>query len=160
MKKKTKFKKISCRMMKKEDVGAVAVLHSQAFHSVDDDELAKRVRSKTSRALVAVKNDGTIVGYTLFDFEMDEKRKVMYVANVGVSAKHRGRGVCGVMVPWLVARLGRYKCKSAYLSVFSGNDSAVRCYTRAGFKFDSSSGMMRMQYRVPRKRTVKKRKAA
>jgi predicted N-acetyltransferase YhbS len=155
---KKKFKKITCRMIRKEDVRAVEKLHDEAFASEDD--LGNRVRGKTLRALVATKNDGTIVGYVLFDIEQNEREKVIYVANVGVGVKYRSRGVCGVMLPWLVARLTRLGIKRAYLTVFSDKEGAVSCYTSAGFKKDTKRSSAYMVYRVPRRRVATKRKSA
>lgn len=155
---KKQLKKITCRMIRRSDAAAVAELHSDAFSRSSAEEFESRVRNRKEKAMVAEKKDGTIIGYVLFDIEHKPGvGRVMYVANVGVSEKHRSRGVCGAMLPWLVKRVRKYDCEYAYLVVFKDNESAKRCYERAGFVPEDSSGMIRMEYHPPKKSSRKKK---
>jgi ribosomal protein S18 acetylase RimI-like enzyme len=157
MSKKKKLKNISCRMLKQGDAEAVSELHADAFFSRDLEAIAKRVRNKSEKAMVAVNDNGTIVGYILFDMESEKGARCMYVANVGVGWEYRGCGVCSVMIPWLMARLKRYKCEYAFLSVFRDNASAQRCYKRAGFRAVDRSGMMRMEFHPGKQKSASKK---
>lgn len=155
---KKKLISLTCRMIEQEDVKEVAALHCDAFFNVDEKEIAARVRGKKERAMVCLSGSGKIEGYVLFDCESQGGERRMYVANVGVREKSRNKGVCGTMLPWLMKRLGRYKCQLAHLVVSNSNDSAIRCYERAGFRLTKRSSMNRMEYRPAKNKKSKGRK--
>ncbi|CAL1129385.1 unnamed protein product [Cladocopium goreaui] len=68
------------------------------------------------------------------------KQEELSISHVKVNERHMNRG-CGKLL--LAAaeehshRLG-WKCNQTYLSVLKANERARRCYTKAGFKFESS----------------------
>lgn len=141
MKKKSK-KRFACHFVRKSEAKAVAAIHSEAFMSVSAKSVKEKIGSKTEGCMVAKNRKGTVVGYIFFDIEGDK----MYVANVGVHKKHRGKGVCGRMIKWLMKRLPKFGCKSAYLSVSKENESAKACYTSRGFTAKDDTFMIRMEY--------------
>lgn len=143
MKNKKAKKRFSCHFIRKSEAKAVAAIHSDAFSSISTKSVKEKVEGKTEGCVVAKNRKGTVVGYIFFDIESDEK---MYVANVGVHKKHRGKGVCGRMIKWLTKRLKKFNCKMAYLSVAQENESAKTCYTSRGFVAKDDTFMIRMEY--------------
>ncbi len=132
---------VTCRFMLPGDIKGVAKAHAEAF---DNDptralETAKEHsgESKDSGAVVAVVGK-TVVGYALFTVS----DKDMYISNVGVLKRYRGKGVCGSMIPWLLRRISCYDCDTASLYVVSDTDAAVRCYKSHGFKGDGDSSSL------------------
>lgn len=143
MKNRKAKKRFSCHFIRKSEVKAVAAIHSEAFYSIATSSVKEKVDGKTEGCVVAKNHKGTVVGYIFFDIESDNK---MYVANVGVHKKHRGKGVCGRMIKWLTKRLQKFDCKMAYLSVAKENESAKSCYTSRGFTAKDDTFMIRMEY--------------
>jgi ribosomal protein S18 acetylase RimI-like enzyme len=56
-----------------------------------------------------------------------------YLSSVGTRAAFRGRGLAGLATRHAMAVSGAREPGTAYLGVFSGNEPALRLYTRLGF---------------------------
>jgi ribosomal protein S18 acetylase RimI-like enzyme len=150
--KKTKTAKqltVTCRFMEKGDERGVAKVHAEAFDSDPARalETAKEHSGETKDhgAVVALVGK-TVVGYAFFSVS----DKDMYISNVGVKKTHRGKGVCGSMIPWLLARIACFNCDTASLYVVSDTDAAVRCYKSHGFTGEGDSSSL--TYRPKRRR--------
>jgi ribosomal protein S18 acetylase RimI-like enzyme len=158
--KKTKTAKqltVTCRFMEKGDERGVAKVHAEAFDSDPtralDTATEHNGETKDHGAVVALVGK-TVVGYAFFsvsDSDSDSKSgKDMYISNVGVRKSHRGKGVCGSMIPWLLARIACFNCTTASLYVVSDTDAAVRCYKSHGFAGEGESSSL--TYRPKRRR--------
>jgi ribosomal protein S18 acetylase RimI-like enzyme len=56
-----------------------------------------------------------------------------YLSSVGTRGAFRGRGLAGLATRHAIAVAGEREAGRAYLGVFSGNEPALRLYTRLGF---------------------------
>jgi ribosomal protein S18 acetylase RimI-like enzyme len=87
-------------------------------------------RDDDVRAHVLVE-DETVVGYgeLWFDAEEDE----VELARIIVAPACRGKGLGGVLVRELLAQALKTGCSDVFMRVHPDNESALRCYRRAGF---------------------------
>jgi ribosomal protein S18 acetylase RimI-like enzyme len=56
-----------------------------------------------------------------------------YLSSIGTRNAFRGRGLAGIATRHAIVNSGPQRPGSAYLGVFSGNEPALRLYTRLGF---------------------------
>jgi ribosomal protein S18 acetylase RimI-like enzyme len=158
MARKSKSKEITCGLIRKADIDAVFELYNDSFHYSQKEHIAKRVQGRNHRACVAKDGNGKVVGFILYDMEVETGQKRLYVANVGVLAEAQRKGICGQMLTWVVARMPRYKVKEAYLYVDNSNKGAQKCYKRVGFR--TKEGHMVLTLPQEGSRKPRKRKAA
>ncbi len=58
---------------------------------------------------------------------------IAYLSSIGTRDAFRGRGLAGLATRHVMAAAGAREAGRAYLGVFSGNEPAIRLYTRMGF---------------------------
>eukprot|EP00434_Breviolum_minutum_P036491 symbB.v1.2.032334.t1/scaffold3871.1/size59034/5 len=65
----------------------------------------------------------------------------MAIAHVKVDDEHMGQGLGGLLIDAAedYSKSVGWQCRKTYLSVLKANARARRCYSKAGFKFESSS---------------------
>eukprot|EP00438_Fugacium_kawagutii_P025660 Skav205805 [mRNA] locus=scaffold307:244920:245990:- [translate_table: standard] len=79
-----------------------------------------------------------IAGYVHSTYKPEKKE--MSIAHVKVDSGHMGKGLGGLLIDAAedYSHTIGWTCKKTYLSVLKANARAVRCYAKAGFKFESS----------------------
>lgn len=117
----------------------VGVLANEAGVAVEAIKVVVRGKMKNHFTLPLVERKSmSLAGYVHARYA--PKQEELSISHVKVNERHMNRG-CGKLL--LAAaeehshRLG-WKCNQTYLSVLKANERARRCYTKAGFKFESS----------------------
>eukprot|EP00438_Fugacium_kawagutii_P034927 Skav206388 [mRNA] locus=scaffold834:598233:599300:- [translate_table: standard] len=79
-----------------------------------------------------------IAGYVHATYTPEKQE--MAIAHVKVDSDHMGQGLGGLLIDAAedYSRNVGWSCKKTYLSVLKANARACRCYSKAGFKFESS----------------------
>eukprot|EP00438_Fugacium_kawagutii_P000995 Skav221372 [mRNA] locus=scaffold2286:228310:229410:- [translate_table: standard] len=90
-----------------------------------------------------------IAGYVPSTYKPEKKE--MSVAHVKVDSEHMGKGLGGLLIDAAedYSQIISWSCKSTDLSVVKANARARRCYSKAGFKFESSSRFIGAQKSTP-----------
>lgn len=80
-----------------------------------------------------------IAGYVHATYTADKAE--MAIAHVKVDDEHMGQGLGGLLIDAAedYSKSVGWQCRKTYLSVLKANARARRCYSKAGFKFESSS---------------------
>eukprot|EP00438_Fugacium_kawagutii_P014545 Skav232288 [mRNA] locus=scaffold882:330615:331682:- [translate_table: standard] len=80
-----------------------------------------------------------IAGYVHSTYKPEKKE--MTIAHVKVDSEHMGKGLGGLLIDAAedYSQTVGWSCKRTCLSVLKANARARRCYSKAGFKFESSS---------------------
>jgi ribosomal protein S18 acetylase RimI-like enzyme len=116
------------------DPGEVGLVLAESFGALPGRaaELAadlRRTLDDPRLVLVLVRVDGepaACAKATTFD-------GLTYLSSIGTRDTFRGRGLAGLATRHAMAVSGAHEPGSAYLGVFSGNEPALRLYTRLGF---------------------------
>eukprot|EP00438_Fugacium_kawagutii_P003384 Skav231016 [mRNA] locus=scaffold1196:158087:159292:- [translate_table: standard] len=118
---------------------AVGVVTDEAGRAVNG--IRTVVSGKNSRdftlPLVEIKTKN-IAGYVHASYM--PKKQQMDIAHVKVDSEHMGKGLGGLLIDAAEdhSRNIGWTCTRTYIQVLKANTRAVRCYSKAGFKFKSS----------------------
>eukprot|EP00438_Fugacium_kawagutii_P011015 Skav214771 [mRNA] locus=scaffold3923:11631:12896:+ [translate_table: standard] len=117
----------------------VGVITDEAGDSVRGIETVVSGRNPHHFTLPLVEKESKeIAGYVHATYTPEKKE--MGIAHVKVDSKHMGKGLGGLLIDAAENHshdIG-WTCKKTYLSVLKANVRAQRCYSKAGFKFESS----------------------
>ena len=105
----------------------------------DEAALAQLLLDKTRPIFIAEEN-GAVLGYAFCILQITQNDpvlcdwKVLYIDDLCVDEKMRGRGIAGALYQKVCAYAGELGCDAVTLNVWCGNDSALRFYERQGLK--------------------------
>lgn len=116
--------------MSPEHIAQVAQLERMCFSSPwSERAIAGELNNSLARWLVAVESD-QVVGYIGSQAVMGEAD----VMNLAVLPEFRGKGIGRKLVETLIAELSAVNVSSLTLEVRASNETALRLYTKLGFK--------------------------
>ena len=94
--------------------------------------------------------EGTVIGYGMFVYAFDlEAGRLMYLEDLYVREKHRGKGVGSDMWDWLVSTAKSEGCASLEFSVLSWNITAIPFYVKRGARnLTNENGTSVLRYNV------------
>ena len=78
------------------------------------------------------------------DIEYKIRHIDAFIYNVYTIKNYRGRGYAGEMIKLLMEYLHEKDINKAYLAVSTNNESAIRCYQKAGFKTEYDASFIRI----------------
>lgn len=116
--------------MDRSNVPDVAALDRECFERPwSEDMLAEELYQDNASYIVAVAEDGTVLGYAGLKVVLDEG----CIEKVAVKAQYRRMGVADALVDTFV-RFGRANLAFITLEVRASNDSAIQLYMKHGFE--------------------------
>eukprot|EP00438_Fugacium_kawagutii_P014560 Skav232303 [mRNA] locus=scaffold882:509544:510359:- [translate_table: standard] len=118
---------------------AVGVITDEAGDAVNGIETVVSGKNPQHFTLPLVEmKTKNIAGYVHATYAPEKKE--MSIAHVKVDSGHMGKGLGGLLIDAAEnhSHTIGWTCKKTYLSVLKANARAVRCYSKAGFKFESS----------------------
>eukprot|EP00438_Fugacium_kawagutii_P014528 Skav232271 [mRNA] locus=scaffold882:132194:133261:- [translate_table: standard] len=118
---------------------AVGVITDEAGDAVNGIKTVVSGRNPFHFTLPLVETESkNIAGYVHATYKPEEKE--MAIAHVKVDGGHMGKGLGGLLIDAAedFSQTMGWSCKRTYLSVLKANARAIRCYSKAGFKFESS----------------------
>lgn len=131
------------RLMKEEDLGAVAQLEQTVFSVPWSEQNLRESLSRPEYLFLVSEEEGTIIGYAgllMIAREGD-------VTNIAVFPEHRGRGTGSALTEALLTE-GRKRGMNAFtLEVRVGNQAAIHIYEKLGFQ---SEGVRKGFYEKPK----------
>eukprot|EP00438_Fugacium_kawagutii_P014559 Skav232302 [mRNA] locus=scaffold882:493062:494126:- [translate_table: standard] len=116
----------------------VGVITDEAGHAVNGIETVVSGRNPEHFTLPLVETTTkNIAGYVHATYTPEKKE--MAIAHVKVDSEHIGKGLGGLLIDAAEdhSKFLGWTCKKTYLSVLKANVRARRCYSKAGFKFES-----------------------
>eukprot|EP00438_Fugacium_kawagutii_P014537 Skav232280 [mRNA] locus=scaffold882:269471:269851:- [translate_table: standard] len=116
----------------------MSVITDEARHAVNGIESVVLGRNSEHFTLPLVETKTkNIAGY--FHATYTPEKKEMAIAHVKVDNQHMGKGLGGLLMDTAedYSQTIGWACKKTYLSVLKANVRAQRCYSKAGFKFES-----------------------
>ena len=105
-----------------------------------DEAALLRLFADTKRPILAAIIDGKLAGYAFCILQITQNdpvlcdRKVLYIDDLCVDEKMRGRGIAGALYQKVCAYAGELGCDAVTLNVWCGNDSAMGFYEKCGLK--------------------------
>lgn len=118
------------RSMKQEDIDGVYEVEVSAFNEPwSITALRNELKNKLSRYIVAVDEDGKILGYMGAWYIIDEA----HVTNVAVHRDARGRKIGDELVKEFILKCKKDNISSITLEVRKSNDIAQNLYKKHGF---------------------------
>ena len=104
------------------------------------EELAALLNEEGRYSYVAVDEDGRVLGYALCELKSSRPTnvmtpmKILYVDDLCVDERARGRGVGRRLFDYVKAEAKRLSCYEITLHVWEGNDNARAFYDKMGMK--------------------------
>ena len=104
------------------------------------EELTALLADESRRSYVAVDEDGRVLGYALCELKLPRPSnvlaplKILYVDDLCVDERARGRGVGRSLFEFVKAEAKRLSCYEITLNVWEGNDAARAFYDKMGMK--------------------------
>lgn len=131
------------RLMKEEDLGAVAQLEQTVFSVPWSEHNLRESLSRPEYLFLVSEEEGTITGYAGLLMIAGEGD----VTNIAVFPEHRGRGTGSALTEALLTE-GRKRGMNAFtLEVRVGNQAAIHIYEKLGFQ---SEGVRKGFYEKPK----------
>lgn len=131
------------RLMKEEDLGAVAQLEQTVFSVPWSEHNLLESLSRPEYLFLVSEEEGTITGYAGLLMIAGEGD----VTNIAVFPEHRGRGTGSALTEALLTE-GRKRGMNAFtLEVRVGNQAAIHIYEKLGFR---SEGVRKGFYEKPK----------
>lgn len=131
------------RLMKEEDLGAVAQLEQTVFSVPWSEHNLRESLSRPEYLFLVSEEEGTITGYAGLLMIAGEGD----VTNIAVFPEHRGRGTGSALTEALLIE-GRKRGMNAFtLEVRVGNQAAIHIYEKLGFR---SEGVRKGFYEKPK----------
>lgn len=131
------------RLMKEEDLGAVAQLEQTVFSVPWSEQNLRESFSRPEYLFLVSEEEGTITGYAGLLMIAGEGD----VTNIAVFPEHRGRGTGSALTEALLTE-GRKRGMNAFtLEVRVGNQAAIHIYEKLGFQ---SEGVRKGFYEKPK----------
>lgn len=128
--------------MDRENLGGVAAVERECFAQPWSPHLLEQELDNDGASyIVAVAEDGTVVGYAGLSVVLDEGS----VERIAVVEAHRRRGLASAMLDVFV-RFGREHLRTITLEVRASNAAAIGLYHKYGFH---TAGVRRNYYRDP-----------
>lgn len=116
--------------MDRSNVPDVAALDRECFERPwSEDMLAEELYQDNASYIVAVAEDGTVLGYAGLKVVLDEG----CIEKVAVKTQYRRMGVADALVDTFV-RFGRANLAFITLEVRASNDGAIQLYMKHGFE--------------------------
>lgn len=103
----------------------------QLYTGVSDKDFRDKINQLNSNSLILVAEDrGTIVGYILGLM----KEKTGIIGDLVVSRKYRRKGIGKRLTNSMIKYFKENGCTKSKLNVFEKNTTAIKAYSRYGFK--------------------------
>lgn len=119
------------RRMRLADVGDVVAIEAEAFSTPWQASTFQSLMERAAAELWVLEDAGAgVVGYAVVWCILDQGE----IANIAVSAAHRGRGLGARLLKEMLDVAGTRGVKTMYLEVRASNEAACRLYERFGFK--------------------------
>ena len=105
-----------------------------------DEAALLRLFADPSRPILAAIIDGKLAGYAFCILQVTENdpvlcdRKVLYIDDLCVDEKMRGKGVAKVLYERTLDYARELGCQAVTLNVWCGNEGAMRFYEKCGLK--------------------------
>lgn len=116
--------------MDRANIPHVAALDRECFSQPwSEDMLCEELYNENASYIVALAEDGTVLGYAGLKVVLDEG----CIEKVAVKGQYRRMGVANALVDTFV-RFGRANLAFLTLEVRASNDSAIRLYMKHGFE--------------------------
>lgn len=116
--------------MDRANLPAVAALERECFERPwSEDLLAEELYHDNVSYIVAMAEDGTVLGYATLKVVLDEG----CIERVAVKAQYRRMGVADALIDAFV-RFGRANLAFITLEVRASNDAALQLYMKHGFE--------------------------
>lgn len=133
--------------MDRSTVPDVAAIERECFSQPwSEDMLAEELYNDNASFIVAVADDGTVLGYAGLTVVLDEG----YINNIAVRSRYRRMGVADAMLGAFI-RFGEDHLAFLTLEVRASNDKAISLYTKNGFV---QEGRRKDYYKDPREDAV------
>ena len=115
--------------MDRGNVPDVAAIERECFQKPwSDDMLAQELYRDNASYIVAVAEDGTVMGYAGLNVVLDEG----CIEKVAVKGQYRRMGVADALIDTFV-RFGQANLAFITLEVRASNDAAIQLYMKHGF---------------------------
>lgn len=115
--------------MDRSTVPDVAAIERECFSQPwSEDMLAEELYNDNASFIVAVADDGTVLGYAGLTVVLDEG----YINNVAVRSQYRRMGVADALLGTFI-RFAEEHLAFLTLEVRASNDKAISLYTKNGF---------------------------
>lgn len=113
------------------------------FHKTPEamENTVERMRNEKDsfRCLVAETDEKEIMGYTVyFDFYQTWKGKAMYIDDIFIREKHRGKGIGKHLINEVISQARSANCHSIRWQVSDWNEKAKAFYLNLGAEIDST----------------------
>lgn len=105
-----------------------------------DEAALRRLLVNPDRPILAAEVDGKMVGYAFCILQITKDdpvlcdRRVLYIDDLCVDEKHRGRGIAGALYHRALELAKELSCDAVTLNVWWGNDNALRFYENCGLQ--------------------------
>ena len=133
--------------MDRSTVPDVAAIERECFSQPwSEDMLAEELYNDNASFIVAVADDGTVLGYAGLTVVLDEG----YINNIAVRSRYRRMGGADAMLGAFI-RFGEDHLAFLTLEVRASNDKAISLYTKNGFV---QEGRRKDYYKDPREDAV------
>jgi tRNA threonylcarbamoyl adenosine modification protein YeaZ/ribosomal-protein-alanine acetyltransferase len=130
---------LQVRMADSNDIPTLAKLHATCFAEAwDETALISLLATPGCGALLAQSAEGP-VGLLIYRVVADEAE----ILTLGVNPNLRRRGAGHTLLEGLMASLKTFKTATLFLEVASGNEDAIKLYTKAGF---TQAGLRKAYY--------------
>ena len=115
--------------MDRSTVPDVAAIERECFsHPWSEDMLAEELYNDNASFIVAVADDGAVLGYAGLTVMLDEG----YINNIAVKGQYRRMGVADALLGAFI-RFGEAHLAFLTLEVRASNDKAISLYLKNGF---------------------------
>lgn len=133
--------------MDRSTVPDVAAIERECFSQPwSEDMLAEELYNDNASFIVAVADDGTVLGYAGLTVVLDEG----YINNVAVRSQYRRMGVADALLGTFIS-FAEEHLAFLTLEVRASNDKAISLYTKNGFV---QEGRRRDYYKDPREDAI------
>ncbi len=121
---------ITIREMTEDDIKDIAELEKECFSEPwSETSLRDELTNETARFYV-LRNGGDLLGYIGSNNICNE----VYITNVAVSSKYRGKGYGKILVNYLIKQCELERAFFITLEVRKSNENAIKLYEKCGFK--------------------------
>ena len=121
---------VSIREMTEEDIKEIAELEKECFSEPwSENSLRDELANETARFYV-LRDSEKLLGYIGANNICNE----VYITNVAVNSKCRGKGYGGILVKHLIKQSEAERAFFITLEVRKSNENAIKLYEKCGFK--------------------------